>query len=66
MDATVNSTGDKIIYHDLKGYESEWRKHHTSSVTRDIWVYDLKSKKYTQLNPGSICELTLFDFPQKV
>ena len=49
MDATVNSTGDKIIYHDLKGYESEWRKHHTSSITRDIWVYDLKSKKYTQL-----------------
>ncbi len=49
IDATVNSTGDKIIYHDLKGYESEWRKHHTSSVTRDIWVYDLKSKKYTQL-----------------
>src|ERR1035438_6132467 len=49
MDATVNSTGDKIIYHDLKGYESEWRKHHTSSVTRDIWVYDLKTKKYKQL-----------------
>lgn len=49
MDATVNSAGDKIIYHDLKGYESEWRKHHTSSITRDIWVYDLKSKKYTQL-----------------
>jgi len=49
MDATVNSTGDKIIYHDLKGYESEWRKHHTSSVTRDIWVYDLKTKKYTRL-----------------
>jgi tricorn protease len=49
LDATVSSKGDKIIYHDIKGYESEWRKHHTSSVTRDIWVYDLKSKKYTKL-----------------
>ena len=47
--ATVNPAGDKIIYHDQKGYESEWRKHHTSAVTRDIWVYDLKTKKNTQL-----------------
>ena len=49
ISATVNAAGDKIIYHDQKGYESDWRKHHTSSVTRDIWVYDLKTKKNTQL-----------------
>jgi len=49
LDATFSPAGDKIIYHDNKGYESEWRKHHTSSVTRDIWVYDLASKKYRQL-----------------
>jgi tricorn protease len=49
ISATVNPVGDKIIYHDQKGYESDWRKHHTSSVTRDIWVYDLKTKKNTQL-----------------
>lgn len=49
-DATVSSNGDKIIFHDYKGYESEWRKHHTSSVTRDIWVYDVASKKYTQVS----------------
>jgi Tol biopolymer transport system component/C-terminal processing protease CtpA/Prc len=42
--ATVNPAGDKIIYHDQKGYESEWRKHHASSIARDIWVYDLKAK----------------------
>jgi len=47
--ATVSPAGDKIIYHDQKGYESDWRKHHTSVVTRDIWVYDLKAKKNTQL-----------------
>lgn len=28
-----------VIYEDWKGYEDNFRKHHTSSVTRDIWVY---------------------------
>ena len=28
-----------IIYEDYKGYEDALRKHHTSSVTRDIWQY---------------------------
>ena len=49
LDATLNPAGDKLIYHDMKGYESDWRKHHTSSVTRDIWVYDLKAHTYRQL-----------------
>jgi len=49
LDAKLNSTGDKLIYHDIKGYESDWRKHHTSSITRDVWVYDFKTKKYKQL-----------------
>jgi len=50
LDAVVSSTGDKILFHDYKGYESDWRKHHTSAVTRDVWVYDTKDKKYTQLS----------------
>ena len=49
LDARINSKGDKLIYHDIKGYESNWRKHATSAVTRDIWVYDFATKKYTQL-----------------
>jgi tricorn protease len=49
LDASFNSTGDKLIYHDIKGYESDWRKHHVSAVTRDIWVYDMESKTYTML-----------------
>ena len=28
-----------VLYEDWKGYEDNFRKHHTSSVTRDIWVY---------------------------
>lgn len=49
IDATMNQKGDKIIYHDYKGYEDNWRKHHVSSVTRDIWIYDLVTRKYTLL-----------------
>ncbi len=49
INATLSSDGSKLIYHDQKGYEDNWRKHHTSSITRDIWEYDFNSKKYTQL-----------------
>ena len=35
---SVNAEGT-VIYEDWKGYEDALRKHHTSSVTRDIWVY---------------------------
>ena len=48
-EARMNAAGDKLIYEDQKGYESDWRKHHTSSITRDIWLYDMKSGKYQQL-----------------
>ena len=41
--------GQSFLYQDRKGVEDEWRKHHTSSVTRDIWLYDGKSGKHTNL-----------------
>lgn len=47
--AVWNAAGTKLMYHDRKGYEDEWRKHHTSSVTRDIWLYDSSTKEHTQL-----------------
>jgi Tol biopolymer transport system component len=46
----VSKDGSKLLYHDVKGYEDPWRKHHTSSVTRDIWLYDKPTDKYTQLS----------------
>ncbi|HEY6901464.1 MAG TPA: S41 family peptidase, partial [Puia sp.] len=49
--AKVNAAGDRLIYEDMKGYESDWRKHHTSAVTRDIWSYDLKTGQYARLTP---------------
>ncbi|MDH6355654.1 tricorn protease [Dysgonomonas sp. PH5-45] len=47
---SFNPTGSQILYHDQKGYEDPWRKHHQSSIARDIWIHDLTgSKKYTKL-----------------
>jgi Tol biopolymer transport system component/C-terminal processing protease CtpA/Prc len=48
--ARFNSKGDKIIFQDRKGYEDAYRKHHTSSVTRDIWIYDTKKDEYVQVS----------------
>ncbi len=41
--------GDRIVYQDRKGYEDPLRKHHTSSVTRDIWIFDPATRSYRQL-----------------
>jgi len=46
-----NKTGDKFIFQDRKGYEDPYRKHHTSAVTRDIWIYDTKNNSYTKVSP---------------
>jgi tricorn protease len=48
--ARFNSKGDKLIFQDRKGYEDAYRKHHTSSVTRDLWVYDTKKQDYRQVS----------------
>ncbi|WP_018109995.1 S41 family peptidase [Bacteroides propionicifaciens] len=49
-DIVFHPTEDKILYHDLKGYEDKWRKHHQSSITRDIWLSELGEKPtYTKL-----------------
>ena len=45
----VNKAGTQMIYHDKKGGENEWRKHHTSSITRDIWTYDMASGKHKMI-----------------
>jgi len=44
-----NGQGDGFLYQDKKGGENIWRKHHTSSITRDIWYYDAKTGKHTKL-----------------
>ncbi len=36
----VNPNDGSLLYNDKKGYEDPWRKHHTSSIARDIWRAD--------------------------
>ena len=48
--ANFDATGKNLVFHDYKGYEDNWRKHHTSSVTRDVWTYNLESETYTRLS----------------
>ncbi len=46
---SVSGNGLFFAFHDKKGGENEWRKHHQSSIARDIWLYDVHNQKYTQL-----------------
>ncbi|WP_027067405.1 S41 family peptidase [Maribacter sp. Hel_I_7] len=48
-DVQVNADGTKMVYHDKKGYEDEFRKHHKSAVTRDIWSYEPATGKHIKL-----------------
>ena len=41
--------GKSFFYQDRKGGEDEWRKHHTSSITRDIWYYDAQNGQHTNI-----------------
>ena len=40
-----NAERNAILFHDKKGYECPWRKHHTSSITRDIWMCTLDGER---------------------
>ena len=41
--------GKTVFYNDIKGQENAWRKHHTSSVARDIWKWNIATNTFTQL-----------------
>lgn len=45
----VSKDGNMMLYHDKKGGENEWRKHHKSSIARDIWTYDFQSKRHKMI-----------------
>ena len=56
-------TDKGVLYEDYKGYEDPWRKHHTSSVTRDIWMYvpsEDSSDKLSINADGTFTKLTSF------
>jgi len=45
----VSKDGGFILYHDKKGGENEWRKHHTSSIARDIWQYNFSTGEHKKI-----------------
>ncbi|MDD3201719.1 MAG: S41 family peptidase [Bacteroidales bacterium] len=49
-EAKYSPDGSKLVFEDVKGYEDDYRKHHTSGVTRDIWIYNIAADKYTKVS----------------
>jgi Tol biopolymer transport system component len=45
----VNNKGTQMLYHDKKGGENEFRKHQTSAIARDLWVYDKSSDSHKMI-----------------
>lgn len=48
-DLVFSADGTKALFHDRKGYEDQWRKHHVSSVTRDVWLWGRENDKYQKV-----------------
>jgi len=51
--AVMSKDGKLVVYQDRKGYENEWRKHHRSSVTRDIWIWDVAAGTHRKLTTSA-------------
>ncbi|MCR4847487.1 MAG: PDZ domain-containing protein [Bacteroidales bacterium] len=46
---SFDKDGKSFLYYDRKGSENVWRKHHVSSVARDVVYYDAKKNTHTIL-----------------
>ena len=44
-----DADGESFLYENRTGSENIWRKHHVSSVARDIFHYDVQTGKHTQV-----------------
>lgn len=53
---SIDQTGTKLLYHDRKGYEDPWRKHHRSSITRDVWLCELGKSNTYKKQTAQNCE----------
>lgn len=48
QELSVSRDGSRLLYQDQKGYEDPWRKHHRSSITKDIWLCTLDGERTYQ------------------
>lgn len=46
-DLSINAAG-QVLFHNYKGYEDPFRKHHTSPIARDLWLED--NGKFTKIS----------------
>ena len=47
---SISPDGATILYEDIKGVEDALRKHHTSSVTRDVWKWNVAARRFEKLS----------------
>lgn len=50
LHVSLNSDGSQMLFEDTKGFEDPFRKHHTSSITRDIWLCEKEANSFRQLS----------------
>jgi tricorn protease len=55
LNAQFDRAGERLLYEDDKSYENLWRKHNTSSLAHDIWLFDQRSGHHAKLT-SSVCE----------
>ncbi|WP_026777993.1 S41 family peptidase [Polaribacter sp. Hel_I_88] len=48
-DVQFSKDGKSMLYHDKKGGENKWRKHHTSAIARDIWHYNATTNTHKMI-----------------
>ena len=49
MNMSLGTDGKSFIYENRTGSENNWRKHHVSSVARNIFLYNAADKSHKQL-----------------
>ena len=49
LNISFNRDGTRMIFEDAKGYEDPFRKHHTSAISRDIWLYEEETQTFRAL-----------------
>ena len=49
LNLSLNGDGSAMLFEDAKGYEDAFRKHHTSSISRDIWLYTKSDGSFRRL-----------------
>jgi tricorn protease len=49
LNAQFDRLGQRILYENNKSYEDPWRKHNTSSLAHDIWLFDARTGNHMNL-----------------